>query len=580
MKSLIEYYKNELAKLDLAKEYFVDMVPSISASISRSLNDPDTKQLMQSVAFFAANIQHSIDEQENEYLQSMGEVLSPYLALPIPAINILSLNPKPSQKATILIEKGAIVDSDVVAEGHNGFPVKCRFSSAWPIWLTPIELQDAYLEKNTESDGDTLVLDMKRYAQIDPECTQVSLYLNMRFDTAVILMQALTHELAEIIIFDNEQSVSLCSSVISISGLVEGQSILQERFCDSVQILLSEYFLFPAKMLFFTIKAEVFSQFAEADTYQVKLRFKTKLNLALQIKKENIVFNVFPVINSFPVYLPPKKISSLVSELALDAYYEELQGAQKLCIIEVLDVIVYFPNTETSIVYNNINSHIGISSKKRASFKINRKFDPILNTMSNTLFLEHPRDFKEEGVLRIKVLVSNGQYAEKVNANELCELKTGFPGSVQGTNLIASSASASTNRCDINSWQIISDQHLKFSDLRCSQDLQTYLKRFIPGQLLNSHPQQLNIRRIEGIYHFSTELVDQISMGISYRGTKYRLALSNGNYSSTSDMLMFADIIYTLISYHLPVNQYCSLIVIDASTEEELRCLSNSPVSN
>lgn len=134
---LVEAFEAELSYLREQGAQFAQDYPKIAARLGLAghhVSDPHVERLIEAFAFLTARIQKSIALDLPELTTQLLGALHPHLVAPVPSMAIAELDA--SDKPTVLT-RGTVLYADA-AGGET-----CRFRTAYPVSLAPIEITDA-----------------------------------------------------------------------------------------------------------------------------------------------------------------------------------------------------------------------------------------------------------------------------------------------------------------------------------------------------------------------------------------------------------------------------------------------------
>lgn len=144
---LLPYYNSELAFIRNLGAEFAEANPKIAARLrlrAEGSEDPHVERLIEAFAYLNARIRHKLDDDFPEIADAMLGVLYPHYQAPIPSMAIVQfmLDRGQAELASgYTIDQGAVVETGAI----HGEP--CRFRTAFPVTLWPIEIVEASLTK-------------------------------------------------------------------------------------------------------------------------------------------------------------------------------------------------------------------------------------------------------------------------------------------------------------------------------------------------------------------------------------------------------------------------------------------------
>jgi type VI secretion system protein ImpG len=150
---LLGYYERELVFLRRMGAEFARKYPKIAARLlldEEKIEDPHVERMIEAFAFLTGRIGLKLDDELPEITESFLNVLYPHYLAPIPSMAIAQLSfGSPNDKLTAVqtLERGARLNSRPV----DGTP--CRFRTAFDVLLAPLELESAALESPAPKDA-------------------------------------------------------------------------------------------------------------------------------------------------------------------------------------------------------------------------------------------------------------------------------------------------------------------------------------------------------------------------------------------------------------------------------------------
>ena len=145
MSDALGYYMRELAYIREQGAEFARRYPKIAGRLRigpDQADDPMVARLVESIAFLNARIRHKLDDDFPEIAEAMLNVLYPHHLKPVPSMAIVQCTVDPTQGGLTggyTIPRGTTIESEPI----DGEP--CRFRTAYPLTLWPIELAHAQL---------------------------------------------------------------------------------------------------------------------------------------------------------------------------------------------------------------------------------------------------------------------------------------------------------------------------------------------------------------------------------------------------------------------------------------------------
>ena len=347
---LLGYYERELVFLRRMGAEFAKKYPKIAARLQLDedkVEDPHVERMIEAFAYLTARIGHKLDDELPEITEAFLNILYPHYLSPIPSMAIVQFSygsPNDNLTAAQTIERGTRLNSRPV----DGTP--CRFRTAFDVDLMPIEIQSAALESPAPKDargnlseasirlsmrcyGNANLSELKNGATSKPP-EKMRFYLDgepqLVFPLYEILLNHSTavefrakdapidgktmKTITNIQLKKPDPVILAASDVIKAVGFDENEAVLPfTKRSFAGYRLLTEYFAFPYKFLFFDlygIDQAIAKKFGSHFDIVIHLRDITPP--VAPITNETFRLGCSPIVNLFsklsdPIYLSQKK---------------------------------------------------------------------------------------------------------------------------------------------------------------------------------------------------------------------------------------------------------------------------------
>lgn len=149
---LLGYYERELNFLRRIGADFARRYPKVAARLllePDKCEDPHVERLIEAVAFMSGRIQLKLDDEFPELTESLLNVLYPHYLAPVPSMSIA--------RFALDAQQGKLTSGYSVPRGTPLFsaPVEgapCRFRTCYPVTVWPVEVESARLESRDPVD--------------------------------------------------------------------------------------------------------------------------------------------------------------------------------------------------------------------------------------------------------------------------------------------------------------------------------------------------------------------------------------------------------------------------------------------
>lgn len=346
---LLGYYERELIFLRRMGAEFARKYPKVAARLQleeEKVEDPHVERIVEAFAFLAGRISLKLDDELPEITESFLNVLYPHYLAPIPSMAIAQFSyGSPKDKLTVMqtLERGAKLNSRPV----EGSP--CRFRTAYDVQLMPIVLESAALEspapKNSQgkfaeafirlsfqcygksplaeirtSDGGKLPQSLRFFLNGEPQLVFPLYEIIFNHATSVEFRPKDTpignksFKTISNIQLKTPDPIFLPPDAIKQVGFAENEAMLPfTKRSFSGYRLLTEYFAFPHKFLFFDIEGldrAINAKFGSH--FDILIHLKDVTPPLAPVTEDAFRLGCSPIINLFsrtadPIYLSQRK---------------------------------------------------------------------------------------------------------------------------------------------------------------------------------------------------------------------------------------------------------------------------------
>jgi type VI secretion system protein ImpG len=360
---LLSYYNRELAYIRHVGNDFARANPKVAEQLrmtTESIDDPHVARLIESFAFLNARIRQKLDDDFPELSEALLSVLYPHYIAPIPSFSVIQLIPSANLKEVFTVPRGTELETAPV----NGEP--CRFRTGYETKLLPLQVSAAELVNhrrnapplsNKMGVGAVLRLTLKslseklNFADLTP--LDLRFFLRGTNQEMFALYELIMSGTLKIALAQNAQDpkpIFLDPSCLRQVGFDLDEHILPYPARSFVGYrLLTEYFAFPDKFLFFELTNLPLDKLDPAAT-QFEIYFylkKTNKDLEQYIDAENFALGCVPLINLFKHRAEPITITHTEPE------YEIVPESQRHEVFEIysIDAVTAVENDGTQISY-------------------------------------------------------------------------------------------------------------------------------------------------------------------------------------------------------------------------------------
>lgn len=340
---LLPYYHRELAFIRRMGAEFAGEHPEVAAGLRLgpdACEDPHVERMIMAFAYLTARIRAKLDDDFPEVAGALLGALYPHYQAPIPSMAVVEMKLDREQStlaAGYRVERGRTVETETV----GGEP--CRFRTAYPVTLWPIEVAAARLTGLPAGDA-ALKIELRcfskemTFARLD--LPRLRFFLNGQPQHAHLLYELLLNESREVTLARSggphpPVTLRLGKECLSAVGFGEEEELLPypARSFPGYR-LISEYFAFPEKFRFFDLSG--LSPAVLAGVGQ-KLELTISLGRSSADLEQNVSADTFrlgctPVVNLFRQRAEPIRLTHTETE------YRVVPDARRTLATEVYSI--------------------------------------------------------------------------------------------------------------------------------------------------------------------------------------------------------------------------------------------------
>lgn len=320
-KNLLTYYNQELAFIRKFAKEFAQAHPKIAGGLklgARDVEDPHVTRLIEACALLNARIQARLDDDFPEIIDALFNVLYPHYHAPIPSMSIIQFNFKQQElQEPYKIARFAKLQTDKI----DG--ISCNFRTVYPVMLWPLEIAQCKFGLTSVNQPGLQAGDIVSSLQISLSCASdnvnlselapnsLRFYLNLPPRYAHLLYDLLFKHTVQIALIDASNQKTIATQNLHQVGFAKDEGLLPYPSQSFLGYrLLTEFFVFPEKFLFFDLKFND-QKIWHAFNKQVELHFyfnRTNNELEQQINKTSLMFGCAPAVNLFEARAEPIRL--------------------------------------------------------------------------------------------------------------------------------------------------------------------------------------------------------------------------------------------------------------------------------
>ncbi|HMK87660.1 MAG TPA: type VI secretion system baseplate subunit TssF [Steroidobacteraceae bacterium] len=343
---LLPYYNQELVYLMRLGAEFAEQHPAAAGRLRMSadtVEDPHVSRLLQGVAFLNARIRRKLDDEFPELTHALLGQLYPHYLAPIPPMSIFAFTAERDLDESRVLPAGSEIESEAV--GGEA----CTFRTTQDVTVWPIEIEGAALTGRplrgpVSPRGCVSVLRLAlrcmapqvTFAQLQPDSLRfflrgsltesLRLYELIYNNTAVVAVAEAGGDAAPLLL--NQDSIRPV-------GFGASEGVLPYRASSSMGYrLLTEYFTFPQKFLFFELTG-LASKLGGCASRKCEIFLylnRSAEDLESSVSVESFALGCAPVVNLFRQRTEPIRLDQSSVE------YHVLPDSRRQAALEVYSV--------------------------------------------------------------------------------------------------------------------------------------------------------------------------------------------------------------------------------------------------
>ena len=415
----ILYFHKEMAYLREMRELFIEKFPKVAPFLNTDSKDPDVERIIENLAILTSKIHQELDENIPLIAESLINIVSPNYTNPIPSVCIQEFSLKSDGKKNYaIIPKGSVVVSRPIND------VKCKFKTAYDVFLYPLKINKTYLDNNKSDYILKLELSITKdeISLSDIDLNRINLYLgNDVYMSSTLVMWMKTY-LKKIIIFcsDSGETFNLPASSLEVLGL-DDKLLDYEDFGFEAFALLQELFFMPYKFNFISIRNLDMLKSSGSRNFTIEFVFDRSLPNGYFPRVEHFSLSSTPAINLFDMSAEP-----ILNNNNKNGYRIFLDRAKidAYDIVQVTKVVAHSSDTGRRVLknYKSFERFNFFNGENIDDFySLGDKLDGNLNPYKEISFFSSSQ---KDQTVTVETLCCNGNLPSKLKISEINEFPT------------------------------------------------------------------------------------------------------------------------------------------------------------
>ena len=320
---LLFYYERELDFVRNLSADFAQRYPEVAGRLeldATKSGDPHVERLIEAFALLTARIRMRLDDDFGEINDALLGILYPHFLSPIPSLSIAQLHADPDAAKA---KGGLPVDRGTLLFSKSSGGVRCRFRTAFPVALWPLEVESTELLTATAL-GVPLPAEARAALRIRLRTQGGATFGELGVDRLrffIDLAGTPGHRIHELLLRDpvglavqarpGSPARMLGPAAIRPVGYALDEGLLTypaESFLG--YRLLQEYFAFPDKFMFVDLIGLDGVAPDEADTLDVSVLLRPSVaDIDARVRPEHLKLGCTPIANLFEMGIDPIQIT-------------------------------------------------------------------------------------------------------------------------------------------------------------------------------------------------------------------------------------------------------------------------------
>ncbi len=385
------YYERELTFMRESGAQFAEKYPKIASRLLLEpdrCEDPHTERLLEAFAFLTGRIQSKIDDAFPEMTESLLQVIYPHYTRPLPSMTMVKFIPHmqnvPPSGHTI--GKGSNIYSPPIKD------TKLVFTTTQDVFLLPVNVVDAAFTFPHTPENNTLGgirIELKVAPNLSLERVEwpgsLRFFLNGHQQHVFKLYEMILNNTVQIrvVSYSEKNGVKHEKDVLDLSpehispvGFADDEGVLPwPRQSFEGYRLLSEYFAFAEKFLYFDLAGIDQVQQMSGDQFEINLYFNKKGAERLFLDKDTFYLYTTPAVNLFKQIALPVRVEHKKAQYPI---YHDIGTKSSTEVFSIDKVIGITDSGDTDVEYQPFYSvsHYGQKEDQGAYWHLSRRPSP------------------------------------------------------------------------------------------------------------------------------------------------------------------------------------------------------------
>ena len=368
---ILVYFQKEISEFRKLGEQYIKEHPVLSGKVPidfNNIDDPMITRLIEAFAYMTARVNQNIDKEKHNLIENLLNITAPHILLPIPARAIVQVKLEDNHEMPLNIKK----DFELITNSDNNIPVIFRTIFNTEIIPYTIESITHDNSKHTSSLAMKMTPLSNNIDNIHIKLKKLRFSINSNNSSAYTLMKMLLINLESIKLKMANITHVLKNNHINLMGLDKEQlSLPLPNKIHSAFMMLTDFFCFPEKFLFFEIDIDDIDQSYIRNEFTIIFNFDiSEPSLNKNIENNILIMNTIPVINLFNKIAEPIQYTTEHEEFHVIPSYTscneiEIYTIKNIKIQSALNEISSCPINSTQLHYVKDEESVYWSSMRK-----------------------------------------------------------------------------------------------------------------------------------------------------------------------------------------------------------------------
>ena len=567
-----EYFQNELIALRKLGQEAASRNPGLASFFNTPGRDPDVERLLEGFAFLGGRLRQKLDDELPEITHGLFSRLWPNYLRSLPAASIIQYQPTGNVTGSMLIPKGALVES-VPVEG-----TRCAFHTIYDTEILPLKLTGQRFIQHHDTVLLALSFAMTAGSLGNLPLSRLRFFLTGKESAAHTLHYALTNQVKAIrfIIRDEQQeehcTATLEPSAIRTVGFQEEEGLYP--YSEKTELgyrIMQEYFSFPEKFLFAEVsglerglRKNTEQNLQDTDAFELHFVLQELPDGYESFSIDNWKLFCTPVVNLFPVPAVP---IVLEDPLQPSKIVPKPHLPEHFAVYSVDRVSSWGQDGKEGTVYENFDSFDRILNDNTMAPAYHLHIRPALTDEDIETYITVDSEGSGKALLRMQFTCTNRMLPKRLGLGDLCvSVGNDTTSAIPFKNILPVTTPYPPPLNGDLLWRLLSNMSLNTIPLSDVKALRSVISTY-NFRAIHEYPcAQAMGKKLEGIVAVSTREMDRIFKGLPVRGAQTTITLNQKNFSCEGALYLFGSVLDEFLGMYATVNSFQQLIIVEANT--------------